>query len=267
MSKKPPIRTAGERDAMREAGRIAADVLKRTAACVRAGVSTRDVDQAAADFMQALGCRSAFLGYRKFPGHICISLNEEIVHGIGSPKRIIQNGDIVKIDVGIVKDGWIGDNATTVPVGAIRPEVNQLLRATEDSLDIAVELAQPGAQLRPLCASVDKYVTRFGYSTVKGFAGHGVGRNLHEAPSVPNYDDKTVRERLLPGMIIAIEPMVNMGTDDYVILSDRWTAITRDRKPSAHFEHTVLVTENGPEVLTPRERLTTTLRKPATVLS
>ena len=254
---KIPIRKGAELEGMREAGRTAADVLRRTAAEVRPGRSTREIDEAAGQFMAEAGCRSAFLGYRGFPGRICISLNEEVVHGIGRPDRIIQNGDIVKIDVGIVKGGWIGDNAVTVPVGMVPPEVHQLLRVTEDSLDGAVALAVPGGALRTLCASVEKCVKRYGFSVVHQFVGHGVGKNLHEAPEVPNFDNGRIKVRLEPGMVLAIEPMVNIGTPEVMVLADRWTAVTRDRKPSAHFEHTVVVTEDGPEVLTPRERITT----------
>ena len=253
---KVPIRKGAELDAMREAGHTAASVLAKTAALIRPGISTLEVDQAAAQFMADADCRSAFLGYRKFPGQICISLNHEVVHGIGKRDRIIQHGDIVKIDVGITKNGWIGDNATTVPVGMIPPEVHQLLRATEESLHIAIEFARPGEQLRNLCGSVEKFVKRFGYTVVEQFVGHGVGKQLHEKPEVPNFDNGRIKLRLEPGMVLAIEPMVNMGMAGVNVLSDRWTAVTRDRKPSAHFEHTVVVTTGDPEILTPRPRLT-----------
>ena len=253
---KVPIRKGAELDGLREAGHTAAEVLRLTAAVVRPGVSTLEVDRAAAQFMRDKGCRSAFLGYRSFPGQICISLNEEVVHGIGRQDRLIQHGDIVKIDVGIVKNGWIGDNATTVAVGMIRPEVHQLLRVTEESLQIAISHARAGEPLRNLCGSVDKCVRRFGYTVVEQFVGHGVGRKLHEKPEVPNFDNGKIKLRLEPGMVLAIEPMVNMGVSEVNILSDRWTAITRDRKPSAHFEHTVVVTEGDAEILTPRPRLT-----------
>lgn len=248
------LRKGTELDGLREAGHTAAAVLKKTVALVRPGISTGEIDAAAAQFMADAGCRSAFLNYKGYPGQICISLNEEVVHGIGRPGRIIQNGDIVKIDVGIVKNGWIGDNATSVPVGAIRPEVHQLLRATEESLHAAIELCQPGGMLRKVCGSVEAYVTRFGFTVVKQFVGHGLGRKLHEKPEVPNYDSGRIKTRLEPGMVIAIEPMVNMGTAEVEVLADRWTAVTRDGKASSHFEHTVLITENGPEILTPRER-------------
>ena len=248
---------------MREAGHTAAAILKRTAELARPGASTKEVDAAAAQFIADAGCKSAFLHYVQrrggppFPGNICISLNEEIVHGIGHPHRIIQSGDIVKIDVGIItKEGWVGDNAKTVPVGMIEPDVRQLLQATEDSLDAAIGFARAGEKLRSLCGSVEKCVRKYGYRVVREFVGHGVGRRLHEEPQVPNWADPRIKVKLAPGMILAVEPMVNMGTDQVEVLDDEWTVITRDRLPSAHFEHTVLVTEGEPEILTPRERLT-----------
>jgi methionyl aminopeptidase len=227
---------------MRLAGHTAAEVLRRTAEVVKAGMSTKAVDEAAGQFMSEAGCRSAFLGYRGFPGRICISL---------------------KIDVGITKGGWIGDNALTVAVGMVSPEVHQLLRVTEESLLTAVSHAVPGGQLRTLCGSVEKLVRRFGFSVVQQFVGHGVGKQLHEAPEVPNFDNGRIKVRLEPGMVLAIEPMVNVGTPEVVVLSDRWTAVTRDRKASSHFEHTVVVTEDGPEILTPRARVTAPLAVPA----
>lgn len=250
------LRQGAEVDGLRIAGHTAAAVLMKAVELIRPGISTAEVDAAAAQFMADAGCRSAFLGYKGFPGQICISLNEEVVHGIGRSRRIIQNGDIVKIDVGIVKNGWIGDNATSVPVGAIRPEVHQLLRATEESLHVAISHCQPGEMLRKVCGSVEAFVQRFGFTVVKQFVGHGLGRKLHEKPEVPNYDSGKIKTRLEPGMVIAIEPMVNMGTAEVEVLADRWTAVTRDGKPSSHFEHTVLITADGPEILTPRERLT-----------
>lgn len=252
-----PIRKGKEADALRTSGRIAAEVLQKTVALVRPGVSTLEIDQAAAQFMSELGCRSAFLNYRGYPGQICISLNQEVVHGIGRANRIISNGDIVKIDVGIIKDGWVGDNATTVPVGAVPPEVYQLLRVTEQSLLNAVEMARPETMLRDVCGSVEKFVTRFGYTVVRNFVGHGVGRKLHEAPEVPNFYHKDLKVKLEPGMVLAIEPMINLGSADVQVLrSDNWTAITSDGRASAHFEHMILITEGDAEILTPRVRLT-----------
>ena len=239
---------------MRRACEVARDILLKTAAEVQLGVTTAQVDRLAASEMKAMNCKSAFLGYRGFPGNICISINEEIVHGIGG-SRVIQNGDVVKIDVGIVYDGWVGDNALTVPVGNVAPETMKLLAVTEESLHVAIEHARDGHMLGDLCASVEEHVSNFNYSVVREFVGHGVGRKLHEEPQVPNYGKKGAKPRLKAGMTLAIEPMVNLGTAKTRTLSDGWTVITQDRKPSAHYEHVVLITTGDPEVLTWRERM------------
>lgn len=241
---------------MRRAGHTAAEVLKLTAAMVKPGLSTAEVDSMAAELIRERGCTSAFLGYRNFPGHICISLNDEVVHGIGRASRVIRDGDIVKIDVGIYQDGWVGDNAVTVPVGEVAPETWRLLQATEDSLDAAISLARHNGSLRDLCGAVEKVVTKRGFSVVRQFVGHGVGRRLHEEPQVPNWADPGIRTKLKAGMILAIEPMINAGRGKTRTLADNWTAVTVDGKASAHFEHTVLVTQGDPEILTPRVRLT-----------
>jgi methionyl aminopeptidase len=254
LSNKIPIRHASQLGGMRRANALARDILLTAAMEIREGVTTGHVDRFAAAEMAKRGCKSAFLGYRKFPGNICISINEEIVHGIGGP-RVIQDGDIVKIDVGIELDGWIGDNALTVPVGNVASETLHLLAATEESLHVAIRHARDGWMLGDLCASVEGHVTQYGYTVVRDFVGHGVGRKLHEEPQVPNYGTRGQRPRLKAGMTLAIEPMVNMGTEQVRVLSDKWTAITRDRKPSAHYEHVVLITEHEPEVLTLRKRM------------
>lgn len=244
---------------MRRAGHTAAEVLKLTAAEVKAGMSTAEVDRIAADLIRQRGCTSAFLGYRNFPGTICISLNDEVVHGIGRASRIIQDGDIVKIDVGIYQDGWVGDNALTVPVGEVPADTWRLLQATEDSLDAAIALARHNGSLRDLCGAVEKVVTKRGFTVVRQFVGHGVGRRLHEEPQVPNWADPGIRTKLKAGMILAIEPMINAGRGKTRTLADNWTAVTVDGKASCHFEHTVLVTQGEPEILTPRARLTAPL--------
>jgi len=261
---KIPIRVGAEADGLREAGRIASACLQETGKLVAAGKTTREIDLAAADLIAQQGCVSAFLGYRNFPGNICISVNEEIVHGIGGD-RVIQDGDVVKLDVGIVTpDGWVGDNAFSIPVGEISEDAADLLFATEESLAVAISHARAGELLSKLCSSVEEYVTQFNYTVVKEFVGHGVGKNLHEEPQVPNYWDpiemrhrRFKNPRLQPGMVLAIEPMVNAGTADIKILDDDWTVETRDRALSSHFEHTVLVTEGDAEILTPRPRLMT----------
>jgi len=255
------LRSGGEIEGLREAGSIAAEILRVCGEKVEPGVTTGEIDLLAASMIEERRCESAFLGYKGFPGNICISVNEEVVHGIGSD-RILVSGDIVKIDVGIrTPDGWIGDNAKTIAVGEIDEEAAALMASTEESLHAAICEAIEGNLLSRVCAAVEECVQREGYTVVKQFVGHGVGRDLHEEPQVPNYwDDHEMKARrfknprLRAGMVLAIEPMVNAGTDDVLILDDDWTVITKDRKLSAHYEHTVLVTEGEPEILTPRER-------------
>ena len=200
------------------------------------------------------GCKSAFLGYRAFPGNICISVNEEVVHGIGGPRRI-QYGDIVKLDIGVVKDGWVGDTATTVPVGVIdEQDRSGCLRSPRRRSELAITYARAGRRLGDLCAAIEDEAWRNGYSVVREFVGHGVGRKLHEEPQVPNYGRRGSGPKLKPGMTLAIEPMVNMGGAGVRVLGDNWTVVTADGKPSAHFEHTVLITKGEPEILTWREK-------------
>ncbi len=249
-----PIRHGAQQQGIRRACQVARDVLISAASQVHVGVTTAEVDRYAASEIKACGATSAFLGYRKFPGNICISINEEVVHGIGGP-RVIQDGDIVKIDVGVYYDGWVGDNALTVPVGNVARETLHLLAATEESLLNAVKYARDGWMLGDLCHSVEHHVTQYGYTVVREFVGHGVGRKLHEEPQVPNYGKKGERPRLKAGMTLAIEPMINMGTGKTRILEDKWTVVTTDRKPSAHFEHVVLITPDEPEILTARDRM------------
>ncbi|MEM0897360.1 MAG: type I methionyl aminopeptidase [Verrucomicrobiota bacterium] len=251
-----PIRRGKPVEMMRASGALARDILLATGEQIREGATTGEVDLFAADLIKKHGVKSAFLNYRGFPGNICISVNEEVVHGIGSD-RVIQSGDIVKIDVGIVRDGWVGDNAMTVPVGEIDPQTHRLLFATEESLEVAIDHARDGVMLGDLSHSVEATAVKFGYTVVREFVGHGVGRKLHEEPQVPNYGEKGAKPRLRAGMILAIEPMINLGTASVKILADDWTVVTRDGKPSAHFEHTVLITKGDPEVLTPRPRTTT----------
>ncbi len=248
-----PIKSEREMDKMRVACRTASDILDQVSALIRPGVTTGDIDQAAADFMAELNCKSAFLGYRGFPGHVCISVNEEVVHGIGGPRRI-QYGDIVKLDVGVIKDGWVGDTATTVPVGIIDEKIQRLLRVTEQTLDLAISYAQSGRRLGDLCAAIEDEVVANGYTVVREFVGHGVGRKLHEEPQVPNYGRRGSGPKLKRGMTIAIEPMVNMGVAGVRVLPDKWTVVTLDALPSAHFEHTVLITKGEPEILTWRRK-------------
>jgi methionyl aminopeptidase len=259
-----PIKSPREIEFMRKAGSIASSILQALAREVAPGRSTGEIDRMAAELMREHDCKSAFLGYRGFPGHICISVNEEVVHGIGGARKIMP-GDIVKIDVGIVKSGFIGDNATTVAAGDVPLETKRLLAATEQSLFEAISHARAGRRLADLCGSVEAFVVPRGFTVVREFVGHGVGRRLHEEPQIPNYRPQGKTPVLMPGMTLAIEPMVNAGVGAVRILEDGWTVITEDRKPSAHFEHTVLVTEGEPEILTsrPREALPEMLGLPA----
>ncbi len=258
---KIPIREGAEVDAMREAGDVASQILQATAKMVAPGKTTGEIDKAAAGLISEKGCKSAFLGYRNFPGNICISVNEEIVHGIGG-NRVLQDGDIVKLDVGIVTpSGWVGDNALSVPAGKPSDDALRLMYVTEESLAIAISHANPGELLSKVCNSVEEFVVQFGYTVVREFVGHGVGRNLHEEPQVPNYWDpiemrqrRFKNPRLQAGMVLAIEPMVNAASPGIKILEDDWTVVTDDKALSSHFEHTVLITENGAEILTPRPR-------------
>jgi methionyl aminopeptidase len=251
-----PIKTPREIDFMRQAGAIASSILQALAKEVAPGRTTGEIDQYAAELMRQHDCKSAFLGYRGFPGYTCISVNEEVVHGIGGARKI-QPGDILKVDVGVVKSGFIGDNATTVSVGDIPLETRRLLAVTEQSLFEAIRHARAGRKLADLCGSVAEFAEPHGFTIVREFVGHGVGRRLHEEPQVPNYRPQGKSPTLMPGMTLAIEPMVNAGVAGVRILEDGWTVITEDRKPSAHFEHTVLITTGDPEILTwrPREAL------------
>lgn len=249
-----PIKSQSDIQAMRVAGAVASDVLQRSAAFIEAGKTTKEVDLYAADLMKEHNCRSAFLGYRGFPAYTCISVNDEVVHGIGSD-RVIQDGDIVSIDVGVQKNGWIGDNALTVPVGNISEEAKQLMIVTEQSLFESISYAKAGLRLAELCGAVEDYVKPYGYTVVKDLVGHGVGKNLHEEPQVPNYRPVGKTPILQPGMVLAIEPMINQGVGSIEVLDDDWTIVTRDRKLSSHFEHTVLITDGEPEILTQRPRL------------
>ena len=252
-----PIKNAREIEQMRQACRTASDILDRVSDLIRPGITTKEVDQAAADFMSDAGVKSAFLGYRLghrvFPGNICISLNDEVVHGIGSQRRV-QYGDVVKLDIGIIQNGWVGDNATTVPVGIIEERTDQLLRATENALARAISVAHEGRRVGDICAEIEDEARGHGFSVVREFVGHGVGRKMHEEPQIPNYGKRGSGSKLKAGMTLAIEPMINIGTSDVRLLDDGWTVCTADGLSSAHFEHTVLITKDDPEILTWREK-------------
>ena len=236
---------------MKIAGRITGEALARAGEMVREGVTTKQLDDCIRRHIEAAGARPSFLGYGGFPGSACISINDEVIHGIPSAKRVLQEGDIVKIDVGAFIGGYHGDSARTIPVGKVSDEALRLIEATKRSFELGVEAAsQPGARLGDVGAAIDGYVTKMGYSTVKKFVGHGIGQDLHEDPNVPNFGTAGRGVRLCNGMTIAIEPMVNAGGAGVYVLPDGWTVKTTDGSLSAHYEHTVALTADGPILLT-----------------
>ncbi|QSR87065.1 type I methionyl aminopeptidase [Candidatus Methylacidiphilum infernorum] len=248
-----PIKRGKEIEAMRRSCRLVTEIIEKIQAILAPGITTAEVDQYAAHLIQSYGAKSAFLGYRGFPGNICISINEEVVHGIGG-KRKIRYGDLVKLDVGIIFEGWIGDTAKTFPVGTVDVEDLRLMEVTSTALMIGIAQAREGNRVGDISSAIEKYVLEQGFQVVKDFVGHGVGRRLHEEPPVPNFGKAGCGPKLKAGMILAIEPMVNRGTGRVVMLPDGWTAVTEDGQRSAHFEHTVLITKKGPEILTLSEK-------------
>ena len=253
------VKTERELQLMREAGGVAGQVLSEVAAWVKPGVSTREIDEYAAERIKFYGARSAFYGYKKYPCHICISVNEQIVHGLAGDRRV-QYGDIVSLDVGVVHQGFIGDTARTVAVGAVDLLTQKLIEVTEEALYAGISQAVAGNRVVDISRAVQVCVERNGFSVVREFVGHGVGRSVHEEPQIPNFVDKKASPRLKAGMTIAIEPMVNAGTAAVKFLPDGWTVITGDGRPSAHFEHTVMVTEGEPEILTCPETMPSKLK-------
>ncbi|MBI1956650.1 MAG: type I methionyl aminopeptidase [Acidobacteria bacterium] len=239
-----------ELEKMRRAGLLVWELLQELKSLVRPGISTYDLEEVAAKKIVQRGARPAFKGLYDYPCVLCTSINEEIVHGIPSRKRILQEGDLLKIDVGVEMEGYYSDSAITVPVGTVRPELQQLARVTEEALYAGIERVRPGGHLGDVSAAVQQHVESHGYSVVRDFVGHGIGTRLHEDPKVPNYGAPGRGPRLKEGMVLAIEPMVNAGKPESRILEDRWTAVTEDGSPSAHFEHCVVVTNNGPWILT-----------------
>lgn len=239
---------------MREACAIAATVLAKLKEHVSPGISTYDLDQIAKTLIASFGARSADYGYqigpRRFPAYICVSVNEEIVHGIGTLKRILRDGDIVSLDVTVEHNGCIGDNAVTIPVGRVSPQLQQLLQVSEHALQLGIAQARVDNRIGDISATIQEYVESHGYSVVRDLVGHGVGFAMHEPPEIPNFGRKGTGPRIKAGMTLAIEPMVNLGSYRTKTLADGWTVVTADGSPSAHFEHTVLTTERGPETLT-----------------
>jgi len=248
------IRSDEEIQSIREACQIAATVLKQLVDAVGEGMTTYDLDQLGRKAIEALGAESACYNYRNgehvFPAYTCISVNEEIVHGIGSMRRVIQGGDVVSIDVVVRYRGFIGDNAKTVLIPPVVDANQKLIDATSEALTYAISFARAGNRVGDISNAVQRFIKRHNYGIVREFVGHGVGATMHEAPQIPNYGRRGSGALLKPGMALAIEPMINLGGAAIEMLDDGWTAVTRDRKPSAHFEHTVLVTGGDPEILT-----------------
>jgi methionyl aminopeptidase len=247
---RPELRTPDEIARMREAGLVVAEVLDVLARAAVPGATTAELDALARERARARGAAPAFLGYHGYPASLCISVNDEVVHGIPSARRALQEGDIVGLDFGVELGGWFADAARTVAVGRISPEAERLLEAGREALRLAVRAAQPGGRLGDIGAAVQGLVEGRGYSVVRDFVGHGIGRRLHEPPQVRNFGARGEGLRLRPGMVLAIEPMVNAGGPDVATTDDGWTAVTCDGSLSCHFEHTVAITEDGPEILT-----------------
>lgn len=253
------IKSERDLESMRPACSVAAKVLAGVAEFIQPGVTTAEVDEHAASLIKALGAKSAFLGYRKYPCHTCISVNDQVVHGLAGSRKL-QFGDIVSVDVGVTYNGFIGDNARTVAVGGCNPAAQRLMDVTEKALFEGIAQAVPGKRVVDISRAVQRLVEGHGYSVVREFVGHGVGRTMHEEPQIPNFVEGKSSPKLRPGMTLAIEPMVNAGAPDVKILKDGWTVVTRDASLSAHFEHTVLVTETEPEIMTCPEKMPSKLK-------
>ena len=243
------LKTDREIELMREAGRIVADLLGTLTTLVRPGVKTKELDEAAVAFLKQAGAQPAFLGYRGFPATICVSINEEVVHGIPG-ERTIREGDLVSIDAGDILHGFYADAATTIPVEPVSPQARRLIEMTRQALAEGITQAVVGHRLSDISHTVQRVVEAEGLGVVRDFVGHGIGHALHEDPPIPNFGPPNIGPRLKAGMVLAIEPMVTLGRYEVKILDDGWTAVTRDRSLAAHFEHTVAVTEHGPEILT-----------------
>jgi methionyl aminopeptidase len=238
-----------EIEKMRAAGQLVGQVLQELRGMVEAGISTLEVDQAAERMIRDGGALPTFKGYHGFPYSICASVNEQVVHGFPSNYQL-KTGDIFSIDVGVTLDGFVGDTATTVPVGEITPKLAQLIRVTEECLELAIDKCRAGLHLGDIGWAVQNHAESHGYSVVREYVGHGIGRKMHEDPQIPNYGKPGKGPKIRTGYVFAIEPMINLGTHETRVLSDGWTVVTLDSRPSAHTEHTIAITEDGPEVLT-----------------
>ena len=244
------LKNGRELKIMREACRISAEALKLAGSAVEPGVTTAELDKIAEKYILSQGAVPNFKNYHGYPATACISINNEVIHGIPSKKRVIQAGDIVSIDLGAKFEGYHGDNAATFACGDVSPEAKRLMDTTRESLYEGIAAAVSGGRLGDIGAAVQQYVEQRGYSVVRQFVGHGIGTQLHEAPEVPNFGTQGRGVRLMPGMTLAIEPMINMGNSDVKIMPDGWTVLTKDGSLSAHFEHTIVITPDGPQIMT-----------------
>lgn len=244
------IKTPAELEKMRAANRLAAQIRDALATRLAPGMTTADLAELAATMIKDAGAKSAFLGYRGFPGVICTSVNNEVVHGIPSPKRRIQCGDIVSVDIGVILNGFVGDTAKTIMLGVTDPEILRLIRTGDEALAAGIAAARYGNRLGDISNAIEKVIRKAGFAIVEDFVGHGVGRSLHEDPQIPNYGPAGRGPKLKSGMTFAIEPMINMISPDVEVLADGWTVLTRDRRPSCHVEHTIAIREGDPEILT-----------------
>ena len=244
------VKNSAQLNAMKLAGRITGETLLKARELVRPGISTKELDSAIRAYIEKCGAKPSFLGYHDFPGSACISINDEVIHGIPSAKRFLQEGDIVKIDVGAYINGYHGDSARTIPVGKVSDEALQLIRATRDSFFAGAQNAVAGNRIGDIGSAISESVRPYGYGVVREFIGHGIGRNVHEEPDVPNYGTAGRGVRLCNGMTLAIEPMINMGTAKVIVLPDGWTVKTADGSLSAHYENTIAITPDGVEILT-----------------
>ena len=244
------IKTAREIELMREAGRLLEKVHDELAEFIRPGISTLDIDRFGEKLIRNFGCTPNFLNYNGYPASICVSVNDEVVHGIPKKNRILQEGDIVSLDAGLIYKGYHSDAARTHAVGQISSEARQLIDVTRQSFFEGIKYAKAGNHLHDISAAIGNYAQRFGYGVVRDLVGHGIGTHLHEDPQIPNFAQKRRGVRLIPGMTLAIEPMINQGRADVEWLNDDWTVVTQDGSLSAHYENTILITEGEPEILT-----------------
>ena len=244
------LKNPAQIQAMKEAGRITGEALLKARENIREGISTYELDKIIRNYIESQGAKPSFLGYHGFPGSACISINEEVIHGIPSKKRFLREGDIVKIDVGAFINGYHGDSARTIPVGKVGDEALQLIKATRDSFFAGAQMAVAGNRIGDIGSAISESVRPYGYGVVREFIGHGIGRNVHEEPDVPNYGTAGRGVRLCNGMTIAVEPMINMGTEKVIVLPDGWTVKTADGSLSAHYENTIAITPDGVQILT-----------------